>query len=111
LTNKLPFSSWKELDKIGGKLSDDLLPSKIDSALPTWVDDLLFKLIRLNPDDRLQSVEEVIAAIQSSLQQTISENRQSPIEKSTSIKADEGEIKPGHKEGAYLLNTSLDSRH
>lgn len=103
LTNRLPFNSWSDLDKMGGKLSDELLPSKIDSALPAWVDDLLIKLICLNPEDRLQSVEEVIAAIQNSLQQTTSENKNLSSDKTTSTKADESEIKPGHKEGAYLF--------
>ncbi len=67
-TEKEPFPSPYELDKLGGKLPENLLPSKVNPNLPLWLDEVCRKTILTDDQQRLQTVEELQQLIASSME-------------------------------------------
>ncbi len=67
-TEKEPFQSPYALDKLGGKLPENLLPSKVNPNLPLWLDDVCRKTILTDDQQRLQTVEELQELISSALE-------------------------------------------
>jgi serine/threonine protein kinase len=68
-TEKEPIKTPYELDKMGGKLTDDLLPSSVNPALPKWLDGLCHKTILVDDTQRVDSIEELEKTINESLQE------------------------------------------
>jgi len=56
---KTPISNPFELDKMGGKLTNDLLPTSINPGLPKWLDDLCNKTILVNDQERFDNLDEL----------------------------------------------------
>lgn len=94
-----PIESCFELDKLGGKLPSDRLPSAINGALPRWVDEVCAKTICFDMDDRLNDLtelEEIIEKGEHGLQQE-------PIKStSTQILAPQ-ELKIGDNIGIHVI--------
>jgi serine/threonine protein kinase len=61
---KLPFISAFELNKLGGKLPNQLLPNTINPTLPKWLDDFCNHCIRTSPEDRWKDLKVVEAFLE-----------------------------------------------
>ncbi|MBY0425694.1 MAG: NERD domain-containing protein, partial [Cytophagales bacterium] len=55
----IPFKTPFELNKLGGKLPENRLPSTINPALPKWLDEFCNHCIRTSPEDRWDNMEEM----------------------------------------------------
>lgn len=64
MTGKLPFESTLKFRLSGGVLTDDKLPSHIDSDLPEWLDEIVKHTIVADMDSRWNDINKVTAAIQ-----------------------------------------------
>lgn len=60
-----PMTTWHDLDHFGGRLKSGQLPHAIQPELPDWTDELIDRCLRLNPDERWASMDEVLACIDS----------------------------------------------
>ncbi|WP_026726988.1 methylation-associated defense system protein kinase MAD6 [Flavobacterium denitrificans] len=56
-TDKEPFNTPYDLDRMGGKLKSTLLPTYINSNLPKWIDDVCIQTIITDDQKRIESVE------------------------------------------------------
>lgn len=106
-TEKEPFASPFELNNLGGKLPENLLPSKINSNLPKWIDEVCQKSIITDEYQRIESIEKLIEIIDNALAQNTSnvknENAQ-PIQ----VKAIPfEELKEGDTIGDYAIHKVL----
>lgn len=107
-TEKEPFSSPYALDKMGGKIQENLLPSKVNPNLPKWLDEVCLKTILTDDQQRLQTVEELQELINSSIQ-SHSENTEPADPKPVAIPAVPTfeELKEGDSIGAYTIHKVL----
>lgn len=64
MTGKLPFESTLKFRLSGGVLTDDKLPSHIDSDLPEWLDEIVKHTIVADMGSRWNDINKVTAAIQ-----------------------------------------------
>ena len=70
MVGKVPFdSAFTFSAAMGGKLSDDMLPSKVAKDLPEWMDEVVKKTIVGNPEDRWQEADEFINFINASMEE------------------------------------------
>lgn len=60
IVGRVPFPNFMELARLGGKLSAELLPSHINSALPTWMDELCLHTMLEDDTARWSQMDEVI---------------------------------------------------
>lgn len=67
-TNKVPVKTPFELDQVGGKLPDELLPTSINPNLPIWLDELCHKTILVDDEKRIDNLEELEEFIKKSNQ-------------------------------------------
>ncbi len=58
-TGKLPFESTTYFKALG-RLTDDMMPTKVVSGLPEWIDGLIKQTITLEIEDRFGSAQELI---------------------------------------------------
>ncbi|WP_255345387.1 serine/threonine-protein kinase [Pontibacter sp. BAB1700] len=56
---KEPVKSPYELDKLGGKLPADRLPTAINPSLPKWLNEISLKTILVDDTHRIDSIEEL----------------------------------------------------
>lgn len=101
-TGKLPFNSAYELNKLGGKLPHELMPSVVKIGLPTWLDELCANTILWEDADRWDNIEELenFLRYQLSYSQVPASTHQTP---STAI----DELKPGLRIGDFTLYSLL----
>lgn len=64
MTGKLPFESTLKFRLSGGVLTDDKLPSRVESDLPEWLDEIVKHTIVADMDNRWNDINKVVAAIQ-----------------------------------------------
>lgn len=64
MTGKLPFESTLKFRLSGGVLTDDKLPSRVESDLPEWLDEIVKHTIVADMDIRWNDINKVVAAIQ-----------------------------------------------
>lgn len=105
---KEPISSPFELDKLGGKLPKERLPSTINPALPKWLDDLCNKTILVDDSLRIKTITELESFINQSLKEE--ESKTSITNKSVrsnSINIDSSELKEGDKVDDYIIHKTL----
>ena len=107
-TEKEPFTSPYALDKMGGKIPDNLLPSKINPNLPKWLDEVCLKTILTDDQLRIQTVEElqklIADAIQSKTENTENvEHKPFPSPSSPTFE----ELKEGDTIGTYTIHRVL----
>ena len=95
--NDTPIKSPYELDKLGGSLPFNLLPTAINPALPSWLDELCLKTIVIDPEKRLQSIDAVEALFGKNTETTPVQQNQ-PIFSGIS-----GEIKEGDSDSGYTF--------
>lgn len=70
MTGVLPFKNFVELARMGGKLSEDKLPSAINSGIPAWVDELCIRTLTDRPDERWDNIGEIKKLIEDALFRT-----------------------------------------
>ena len=70
MVGKKPFDSSLIFSAVmGGKLPDDLLPSKVSKDLPAWMDEIVKHTIVANLDERWQDADEFITFINNSIEE------------------------------------------
>lgn len=58
-TGQVPIKSPFELDKLGGQLPKELLPSNLQANMPLWLDELCNKTILVDDQKRFDNLEEL----------------------------------------------------
>lgn len=102
MVGKLPFdSSFTFMTALGGKLTEDLMPSKVSKDLPAWMDEVVKHTIVGDPEERWQEADELIEFINDSLEEEQKKSIQS-VHISTGAKPEEKtwylkDMKPGVK--------------
>ncbi len=74
LTGRPPFVGANEYDVIYKQLNEDPDPPSEafpKGGIPQWLDDAILHAMRKNPDDRFQSMNEFLAALESAGAQTL----------------------------------------
>lgn len=103
-----PFKSPYDLDKMGGKLPLEKLPTSLNKALPKWLDELALRTILTDDLKRLESIDEVEKFIGDALKENDSEvlSKQTTM-LSTSQSTDTQELKVGDKIGDFVIHQIL----
>lgn len=104
LVGQLPFQNFYGLDHLGGRLPAHLLPSAVKASLPAWLDSLLADSLRLNPDERIQTIDEWLLRLDNGLAEA---SRQSGLSAVATPQLSALEIKAGVKDSGYLFLESL----
>lgn len=107
-SGKEPIKSPFELDKLGGKLPKERLPSAENSSLPKWLDEICLKTILTDSDKRLDNIEELEVFINDALKLELSNKEQTKsVIASASQVTDTYEVKEGDKVGDYIIHKIL----
>lgn len=96
-TGKTPVNNPYELNKLGGFLSADRLPSAHNPALPKWLDEVCKKTIIADQTQRLQSIDALEALIGKTQE---SAPIQQPI---AQLATTSNEIKEGDTDSSYTF--------
>ncbi len=100
---EVPISSSIELNKLGGKLSSDRMPTAINPALPKWLDGLCNRTILCDEFERFDNLAEMESFIKENLKE-LSTISQKGVDK---IEEDSLEYKIGDKVGVYTIYKEL----
>jgi len=104
--DKEPFSTPYDLDKMGGKLKADLLPTHINSNLPKWIDEVCLQTILTDELKRIESVETLQDVIANAIEsKSIAEA--SPIVVPVVKPSTFEELKEGDSIGTYSIHKVL----
>lgn len=99
-----PFKSPYELDKMGGQLSLEKLPSTINQSLPSWLDELCNKTILTDDLKRIENTDE----IEEFINNAINSKETNPIVKTETQKnIDSNDLKEGDRVGDYIIHQVL----
>jgi len=107
-TGEEPFKTPYDLDKMGGSLPKDLLPSNINKSLPRWLDVLCNMTILTDDLKRVDDIAEIERFIIESIESEISGSKTKKPDQSES-EASPGtyELKEGDKLGDYVIHEVL----
>lgn len=106
-TEKEPFSSPFELNNLGGKLPENILPSKLNSNLPKWIDEVCSKTILIDEFQRIESIEKLQDLIDNAISISTNTNNVT-IENNVPTKAVSfEELKEGDTIGDYAIHQVL----
>jgi len=107
-TGEEPFKTPYDLDRLGGSLPQELLPSNINKALPKWLDDLCNMAILTDDLKRVDDIEEVERFINESIQTEVTSGKIKKIDNVDS-EAIPGtyELKEGDRLGDYIIHEVL----
>lgn len=105
-TDKEPFNTPYDLDKMGGKLKVDLLPTHINPNLPKWVDEVCLKTILTDELKRIESVETLQDFIANAIESK-STIGTSPVVVPEVKSSTFEEIKEGDSIGTYSIHKIL----
>lgn len=105
-TGEEPFKTPYDLDKMGGLLPKEKLPSEMNQALPKWLNDLCLKTILTDELKRVDNIEELESFIDESLKDM---QTSTPVTQNQKQPTDENpyELKEGDKVGAYIIHQTL----
>jgi len=105
-TDREPFNTPYDLDKMGGKLRIDLLPTHINPNLPKWLDEVCLHTILTDTQKRLENVEALQDLITKSIEnKSIAEISQIVVPE---VKASTfEELKEGDSIGSYSIHKIL----
>ncbi|MBL6444701.1 protein kinase [Fulvivirga sp. 29W222] len=107
-TGEEPFKTPYDLDKMGGKLPTDKLPTTLNKALPKWLDELSLKTVLTDDLKRLDSIEQVEKFIEDALKENDSEVPSKRTTRTTTAQStDIYELKVGDKIGDYVIHQIL----
>ncbi|WP_313386008.1 methylation-associated defense system protein kinase MAD6 [Chishuiella sp.] len=105
-TDTEPFKTPYDLDKMGGKLKTDLLPTHINSNLPKWIDEVCLQTILTDDLKRIESVETLQDIIANAIEsKSVAEASLvvAPVLKSSPFE----ELKEGDSIGSYSIHKIL----
>lgn len=103
-TDKEPFNTPYDLDKMGGQLPKDKLPSAINASLPKWLDELCQKTILVDDLKRIDSIDELEQFIESALKEAESNHtNKKEVPKQRLPSKDTYDLKEGDKIGDYTI--------
>lgn len=107
-TENEPFKTPYELDKAGGKLPKEKLPSSINPALPRWLDELCLRTILTDDLKRFENIDALEVFINDAIkeQETKSktQKRTKPVEVTHKSTAD---LKEGDRIGVFVIHQVL----
>ncbi len=107
-TSEEPFKTPYELDKLGGQIPEEKLPSQINKALPKWLDELCLKTVLTDELKRIDSIEELENFINDSIKESQTEPQPA---KTTPAKVPQQtgahDLKEGDRVGAYVIHEIL----
>jgi len=104
-TGSEPIKNPWELDKLGGVLPKDKVPSAINAALPKWLDELCLKTIVTDDTQRMES----IAVLESFINDAVKEQASTVETKKvkTVLEVDSYDLKEGDRVGDYIIHKIL----
>ncbi|WP_246186137.1 serine/threonine protein kinase [Phnomibacter ginsenosidimutans] len=103
-TGQEPVRSPFALDKMGGKLTPNLLPSAINGNLPKWLDELCNKTIVVEREDRWDNVDELEAFLNQKLKENDSQPAGQTAKQPSSLPSTiVEELKEGDRVGDYTI--------
>jgi len=103
-----PFKTPYELDKMGGALPKDKLPSAINKSLPKWLDELCNKTILTDDLKRIDSIETLEQFIDTAIKEKETDTPE--IKLITAAKTpiiDTNDLKEGDRLGVYIIHQIL----
>ncbi|MHA6279351.1 methylation-associated defense system protein kinase MAD6 [Salinimicrobium sp. CAU 1759] len=107
-TGEEPFKTPYDLDKMGGKLPNDKLPTALNKALPKWLDEICHKTILTDDLKRIDRIEQLENFIEEALKENDSEILSKQSTKTPSVQsADIHELKVGDKIGDFVIHQIL----
>ncbi|WP_281233649.1 methylation-associated defense system protein kinase MAD6 [Flavobacterium gelatinilyticum] len=102
-----PFKTPYELDKLGGKLTEDKLPTKLNSNLPKWLDEVCYKTIQTDDTTRIESVDALEEFILQALESNSTEHPKPIPAIVVPTTHDYAELKEGDTIGTYTIYETL----
>lgn len=108
-SGKEPIAGPFELDKLGGKLPENRLPSAENSALPNWIDKVCSQTILTDIDKRIDSIEELEKMIDNAIKEENS-NKEETKSKSNTTKTtqpDTYDLNEGDRVDDYIIIKKL----
>jgi serine/threonine protein kinase len=107
-SGKEPITGPFELDKLGGKLPEDRLPSAENSALPKWIDEVCSKTILTDSDQRIDSIEELEKMIDDAIKEENSSKEETKSKTTSSTKhQDTYDLNEGDRVDDYIIIKKL----
>ncbi len=108
-TGKEPIKNPFELDKLGGQLPLDRLPSAENSSLPKWLDDICLKTILTDSDKRIDSTEELETNIEEALKVEFSSKEPTKTTNTPIVndQPDTYDLKEGDRVDDYIIHKIL----
>jgi len=105
-TGEEPFKTPYELDKMGGALPNEKLPSAVNKVLPKWLDELCNKTILTDDLKRIDDIEELEGFINESIKHIETQGAPTPPPISTPS-IDTYDLKEGDRLGVYIIHQVL----
>ncbi|RZK25255.1 MAG: serine/threonine protein kinase, partial [Flavobacterium sp.] len=102
-----PFKTPYELDKMGGKLPEDKLPTKINSNLPKWLDEVCYRTIQTDDTTRIESIDTLEDFILHSLESSSTEHPKPIAPLSAPTTHEYTELKEGDTIGSFTIYETL----
>ena len=107
-TSEEPFKTPYELDKLGGQIPEEKLPSHINKALPKWLDELCLKTVLTDELKRIDSIEELENFINDSIKGAQTEPQPAKTTPGKIPQQTEAhDLKEGDRVGAYVIHEIL----
>ncbi|WP_242157329.1 methylation-associated defense system protein kinase MAD6 [Aestuariivivens sediminis] len=106
-TGSEPFKTPFELDKLGGSLPNDKLPTSVNKNLPKWIDDICLKTILIDDAERLDNIEEFEQIIDQALNTATTDAEKSTTETKRLDRIDTYELKEGDQIAGYTIHQVL----
>ena len=104
MTGKLPFESTLKFRLSGGVLTDDKLPSRVESDLPEWLDEIVKHTIVADMDNRWNDINKVVAAIQQGvISSSASNGGVAVVNEHTEGEINLADLKPGDSVTSELI--------
>ena len=97
--------SWHDLDHMGGGISPGKRPGAVVPGIPPWLDTLIGDMVRLNVDERLQSMAEVLNRLEKGISQTVNTPVPTPAQPSANAPAPSAydTLRPGYQASVYTF--------
>lgn len=106
-TGEEPFKTPYELDKLGGQIPKDKLPSHNNQVLPKWLDELCLKTVLTDELKRIDNIEELEQFINDSIKETQTEPQATESNTPQIHHQDDHDLKEGDRVGAYVIHEIL----
>ncbi|MBB4804367.1 serine/threonine protein kinase [Flavobacterium nitrogenifigens] len=106
-TDVEPIKTPYELDKLGGKLAKDKLPSKLNSNLPKWLDEVCYQTIQTDDTSRIESIDALEEFILKSLESSSTEHPKPLPVISVPTSNNYEELKEGDTVGSFTIYETL----